>query len=102
MICKKIYDNHNNATAHSTKCLAQKAKNSQSLTLEAFGITNNNNSAKDIGADIENYQSDFYEEIISPENEASIWLIAVCNIPYTQMEKPTWHDFIKKSIICNT
>lgn len=95
-ICNNVFKNHRNAKAHCLQCLAQRRISDKQTTLDSLIIT-----SKDEEVHVEK-KTEIIEDIEPPIQEplekktkALVELICDMNIPYTQLQSPSWNNFVK-------
>ena len=99
-ICNRIFKRHRNAHAHCLQCIMQHSKEKSQTTLDRLVM---HDGIATIETDVQTtLDDDSYEEELSTiptplshREKAIVELICDCNIPYTQLQSPSWNNFVK-------
>ena len=101
-ICNRVFKRHRNAPAHCIQCIAQHSRCKAQRTLDSDIIHTPITREHSITVPIQNETTEENEEVelftpvpVSAREKAIIELICDCNIPYTQLQSPSWDNLIK-------
>ena len=101
-LCNHIFKNHRNAPSHCLTCIASINKPKSQATIDSF-VTHKTIETTPKESEVvvqpkeeETDETEIkYQIPLSKRDKAIVELICDLNIPYTQLQSPSWNNFVK-------